>query len=98
MCFSPLSLHDSLPIWMIDHDLLSYQAISRLFVDGTPYGAMTRDDVLDNITLSWLTTTGISAGRLYWENKLLFFEPKGVSRSEEHTSELQSPCNLVCRL
>ena len=44
---------------MIDHDLLSYQAISRLFVDGTPYGAMTRDDVLDNITLSWLTTTGI---------------------------------------
>jgi hypothetical protein len=40
---------------------------------------MTRDDVLDNITLSWLTTTGISAGRLYWENKLQFFEPKGVS-------------------
>jgi pimeloyl-ACP methyl ester carboxylesterase len=68
-----------LAAWMIDHDLLSYQAISRLFVDGTPYGALTRDDVLDNITLSWLTTTGISAGRLYWENKLLFFEPKGVS-------------------
>ena len=68
-----------LAAWMIDHDLLSYQAISRLFVDGTPYGAMTRDDVLDNITLSWLTTTGISAGRLYWENKLPFFEPKGVS-------------------
>jgi len=68
-----------LAAWMIDHDLLSYQAISRLFVDGTPYGAMTRDDVLDNITLSWLTTTGISAGRLYWENRLPFFEPKGVS-------------------
>jgi pimeloyl-ACP methyl ester carboxylesterase len=68
-----------LAAWMIDHDLLSYQAISRLFVDSTPYGAMTRDDVLDNITLSWLTTTGISAGRLYWENKLPFFEPKGVS-------------------
>jgi len=68
-----------LAAWMIDHDLLSYQAISRLFVDGTPYGALTRDDVLDNITLSWLTTTGISAGRLYWENKLPFFEPKGVS-------------------
>jgi hypothetical protein len=68
-----------LAAWMIDHDLLSYQAISRLFVDGTPYGALTRDDILDNITLSWLTTTGISAGRLYWENKLSFFEPKGVS-------------------
>ena len=68
-----------LAAWMIDHDLLSYQAIARLFVDGTPYGAMTRDDVLDNITLSWLTTTGISAGRLYWENKLPFFDPKGVS-------------------
>jgi pimeloyl-ACP methyl ester carboxylesterase len=68
-----------LAAWMIDHDLLSYQAISRLFVEGTPYGAMTRDDVLDNITLSWLTTTGISAGRLYWENKLPFFEPKGVA-------------------
>jgi pimeloyl-ACP methyl ester carboxylesterase len=68
-----------LAAWMIDHDLLSYQAISRLFVDGTAYGALTRDDVLDNITLSWLTTTGISAGRLYWENKLSFFEPKGVS-------------------
>jgi pimeloyl-ACP methyl ester carboxylesterase len=68
-----------LAAWMIDHDLLSYQAISRLFMDGTPYGAITRDDVLDNITLSWLTTTGISAGRLYWENKLPFFNPKGVS-------------------
>jgi pimeloyl-ACP methyl ester carboxylesterase len=68
-----------LAAWMIDHDLLSYQGISRLFVDGTPYGAMTRDDVLDNITLSWLTNTGISAGRLYWENRLPFFEPKGVS-------------------
>ena len=67
-----------LAAWMIDHDLLSYQAISRLFVDGTPE-ALTRDDVLDNITLYWLTTTGISAGRLYWENKLPFFEPKGVS-------------------
>jgi pimeloyl-ACP methyl ester carboxylesterase len=67
-----------LAAWMIDHDLLSYQGISRLFVDGTPYGAVTRDDVLDNITLSWLTNTGISSGRLYRENKLPFFAPKGV--------------------
>ena len=68
-----------LAAWMIDHDLLSYQGIARLFVDGAPYGALTRDDILDNITLSWLTTTGISSGRLYWENKLQFFVPKGVS-------------------
>ena len=68
-----------LAAWMIDHDLLSYQGISRLFVDGTPYGALTRDDILDNITLTWLTTSGISSGRLYWENKVPFFEPKGVA-------------------
>ena len=65
--------------WILDHDLLSYQGFSRLFVDGTPYGELTRDDVLDNITLFWLTNTGVSAGRLYWENKLPFFDPKGVS-------------------
>jgi len=68
-----------LAAWMLHHALLSYQAIARLFVEGTPYGALTRDDVLDNITLAWLTTTGISGGRLYWENKLPFFAPKGVS-------------------
>ena len=68
-----------LAAWVLDHDLLSYQGFSRLFVDGTPYGELTRDDVLDNITLFWLTNTGISSGRLYWENKLPFFDPKGVS-------------------
>jgi pimeloyl-ACP methyl ester carboxylesterase len=68
-----------LAAWILDHDLLSYQGFSRLFVDGTPYGELTRDDVLDNITLFWLTNTGVSAGRLYWENKLPFFDPKGVS-------------------
>jgi pimeloyl-ACP methyl ester carboxylesterase len=68
-----------LAAWMLDHDLLSYQSFSRLFVDGTPYGELTRDDVLDNITLYWLTNTGVSSGRLYWENKLPFFDPKGVS-------------------
>jgi pimeloyl-ACP methyl ester carboxylesterase len=68
-----------LAAWILDHDLLSYQGFSRLFVDGTPYGDLTRDDVLDNITLFWLTNTGISAGRLYWENKLPFFDVKNVS-------------------
>ena len=68
-----------LAAWILDHDIQSYRDISRLFVDGTPYGALTRDDILDNITLFWLTNTGISAGRLYWENKLPFFVPNGVS-------------------
>ena len=54
-----------------------YELIARVF-DGRPEG-LTRDDVLDNITLYWLTNTGISAARLYWENKLAFFAPKGVT-------------------
>jgi pimeloyl-ACP methyl ester carboxylesterase len=61
---------------MIDHDRRSLELIARSF-DGVPEG-LTRDDVLDNITLFWLTNTGISAARLYWENKLGFFSPKGV--------------------
>ena len=68
-----------LAAWILDHDLRSYQDISRMFVDGTPYGDLTRDDVLDNITLFWLTNTAISAARLYWENKLPFFDVKNVS-------------------
>ena len=63
--------------FMIDHDDPSYQLIARVF-DGRPEG-LTRDDVLDNLTLYWLTNTGISAARLYWENKLGFFAPKNVS-------------------
>ena len=66
-----------LAAWIIDHDLASYELIARVF-DGHDEG-LTRDDVLDNITLFWLTNTGISAARLYWESKLSFFEPKGVS-------------------
>jgi len=50
---------------MIDHDVASYGHIAKLFVDGSPYGDLTRDDILDNITLSWLTNTGISSARLY---------------------------------
>jgi len=63
--------------YMLDHDARSLELISRAF-DGQP-GGLTRDDVLDNITHYWLTNTAISAARLYWENKLPFFEPGNVS-------------------
>jgi len=66
-----------LAAWILDHDMVSYALIARVF-DGHAEG-LTRDDVLDNITLFWLTNTGISAARLYWENKLGFFDVKGVS-------------------
>ena len=69
----------ALAAWMIDHDARSYEDISHAFVDGQPVGNLTRDEVLDNITMTWLTNTGISSGRLYWENTLGFFDVKGVS-------------------
>jgi pimeloyl-ACP methyl ester carboxylesterase len=64
------SLLDSpvgLAAWMLDHDTDSYYKISRAFVDGEPVGNLTRDHILDNITLYWLTGTGTSAARWYWE-------------------------------
>jgi pimeloyl-ACP methyl ester carboxylesterase len=64
------SLLDSpvgLAAWMLDHDTDSYYKISRAFVDGEPAGNLTRDNILDNITLYWLTGTGASAARWYWE-------------------------------
>jgi pimeloyl-ACP methyl ester carboxylesterase len=64
------SLLDSpvgLAAWMLDHDGDSYEKISRAFLDGEPSGGLTRDTVLDNITLYWLTSTGASTSRLYWE-------------------------------
>jgi pimeloyl-ACP methyl ester carboxylesterase len=65
-----------LATFMIDHDARSLELIARSF-NGVAEG-LTRDDVLDNITLFWLTNTGVSAARLYWERKLSFFTPKGV--------------------
>jgi pimeloyl-ACP methyl ester carboxylesterase len=65
-----------LATFMLDHDARSLELIARSF-DGVAEG-LTRDDVLDNITLFWLTNTGVSAARLYWENKLAFFQPRGV--------------------
>jgi pimeloyl-ACP methyl ester carboxylesterase len=53
--------------WMIDHDTDSYLKISRAFVEDEPVGGLTRDHILDNITLYWLTATGASAARSYWE-------------------------------
>ena len=68
----------ALAAWMLDHDARSYEDIARAF-EGDPVGKLTRDEVLDNITLTWVTNTGVSSGRLYWENKLGFFDVKGVS-------------------
>jgi pimeloyl-ACP methyl ester carboxylesterase len=66
-----------LAAWILDHDARSYELIARVF-DGKPEG-LTRDDILDNITLYWVTSTAISSARLYWENKLAFFAPQGVT-------------------
>jgi pimeloyl-ACP methyl ester carboxylesterase len=63
--------------WMINHDVWSYQLIADAFA-GRP-GGLSRNDVLDNITLYWLTNTGVSSSRLYWENKTGFFDVKGVN-------------------
>jgi pimeloyl-ACP methyl ester carboxylesterase len=63
--------------WMLDHDARSYALIARAF-DGQSEG-LTRDDILDNITLYWLTNTTVSSARLYWESKLAFFAPKGIT-------------------
>jgi pimeloyl-ACP methyl ester carboxylesterase len=66
-----------LAAWMLDHDARSYALISRVF--GGDSQGLTRDDILDNVTLYWLTNTAISSARLYWESKLAFFAPKGVA-------------------
>ena len=66
-----------LAAWILDHDARSLELIARVF-DGKSEG-LTRDDVLDNITLFWLTNTGVSAARLYWENKFSFFNVKNVA-------------------
>ncbi|MDQ0248039.1 pimeloyl-ACP methyl ester carboxylesterase [Sphingomonas kyeonggiensis] len=67
----------ALAAWMIDHDPESQKLINRVF-DGASEG-LSRDDILDNISLYWLTKTGLSSGRLFWESKLAFFAPKGVT-------------------
>ncbi len=66
-----------LAAWMLDHDGVSLALITRVF-NGVSEG-LTRQDIVDNITLYWLTGTAISSARLYWESKLPFFDPKGVT-------------------
>jgi hypothetical protein len=83
MKFRPQTLYgiaDSpigLAAWILDHDLRSYEMMARVF-DGKPEG-LSRDDILDNITLYWLTNTGVSAARLYWENTAAFFDAKPIT-------------------
>jgi pimeloyl-ACP methyl ester carboxylesterase len=65
-----------LAAWMLDHDAASQAMIARSFA-GRPEG-LTPEDILENVTLYWLTNTAVSSARLYWESKLAFFAPKGV--------------------
>src|SRR5262245_33873353 len=69
-----------LAAWMLDHDIRSYLMMARVF-DGKPEG-LTKDDILDNVTLYWLTNTAISSARLYWDNAHFptggFFDPRGI--------------------
>ncbi|HVO02743.1 MAG TPA: epoxide hydrolase [Candidatus Cybelea sp.] len=74
------ALEDSpigLAAFMLDHDIRSYKMIARVF-DGQTEG-LTRDDILDNVTLYWVTKTAVSSARLYWESKLAFFAPKHIA-------------------
>jgi hypothetical protein len=82
-----------LAAYLLDHDARSLELISRAF-DGHP-GGLTRDDILDNITLTWLTNTAISSARLYWDrlaaqNEFAFFSVKGVSIPVARASFLMS--------
>ena len=65
--YSLLDTPVGLAAWMLDHDTDSYRKITRAFVDGDPVGNLTREHIVDNITLYWLTGTGASAARWYWE-------------------------------
>jgi pimeloyl-ACP methyl ester carboxylesterase len=69
----------ALAAWLLDHDPISYETlVAPAFVDGRE-GGLTRDDILDNVTLFWLTNTGISASRIYWEHKATVVGVRGVT-------------------
>jgi pimeloyl-ACP methyl ester carboxylesterase len=72
---SPLGL----AAWLLDHDPSSEEELSRAIVDGQPFGGITREDIVDNVTLYWLTNTGVSSARLYWENKFSFFRATNIT-------------------
>ena len=65
-----------LATWILDHDARSLELIARAF-DGQPEG-LTPDDIIDNVSLYWLTNTAVSSARIYWENSFAFFAPKHV--------------------
>jgi pimeloyl-ACP methyl ester carboxylesterase len=67
-----------LAAWILDHDTRSQALMARIFAGSSEPGGLSRDDVLDNITLYWLTNTAISSARLYWENRLTFFDAKHI--------------------
>jgi pimeloyl-ACP methyl ester carboxylesterase len=67
--------------WLLDHDTDSYYKISRAFVDGEPVGNLTRDHIVDNITLYWLTGTGASAARSYWEDALALAQARASGQA-----------------
>lgn len=74
--FSLAESPTGLAAWLLDHDAHTYEQMKQV-VEGKPAGDLTRDDLLDNITLYWFTNTGTSAARLYWENARIFY--KGTS-------------------
>ena len=83
----------ALAAWMLDHDTDSYYKISRAFLDGQPAGNLTRDHILDNITLYWLTGTGASAARSYWEGGRAQLSRRGrlLRRSPSRSALPRSP-------
>ena len=72
----------ALAAWLLDHDTDSYHKITRAFLDGRPAGNLTRDRIIDNITLYWLTGTGASAARSYWENGRAAADAAGQTHPE----------------
>jgi pimeloyl-ACP methyl ester carboxylesterase len=76
----------ALAAWLLDHDTDSYQKISRAFVDGQPAGNLTRDHIVDNITLYWLTGTGASAARSYWEDGQALAQARASSQAPPEVS------------
>ncbi|MFZ0266608.1 epoxide hydrolase family protein [Caulobacter sp.] len=66
-----------LAAWMLDHDAQSYELITRVFAGKTE--GLSQEDIVDNVALYWFTNTAVSSARLYWESKLPFFAPKGVT-------------------
>jgi pimeloyl-ACP methyl ester carboxylesterase len=67
ICYPLTDSPAGLAAWMLEHDTDSYEKISRAFTGGQPSGGLTRDHILDNITLYWLTATAAPAARMYWE-------------------------------